>query len=138
MPSRSKLSGSRKYVYFPHDREGEQQQQKQQGISDLPKDVVDKLLKTTGREALREKTPNLQELEQALQGAVQSMSEGREGDQQQKKGSQSGTKEEAGDDMPLVRKLMQKGYLKDSPKWLSGKGFVSIGGKILDAIEPCP
>ena len=134
MPSRSKPSGTRKYVYFPRDEEGEQQQQKQQGTSDLPKDVLDKLLKVAGREALREKTPNLQELEQALQGATQSMSEGREGDSQQKKGSQSGTKEEAGDGMPLVRKLMQKGYLKDSPKWLSGKGFVRIGGKILDDV----
>lgn len=87
MPSRSKPSGSRKYVYFPRDEEGEQQQQKQQGASDLPKDMLDKLLKVAGREALREKTPSLQELEQALQGAAQSMSEEREGDFQKNKGS---------------------------------------------------
>ena len=92
------------------------------------------MLKVAGREALREKTPSLQELEQALQGAVQSISEGREGDSQQKRGSQAGTKEDDADGMPLVRKLMQKGYLKDSPKWLSGKGFVHIGGRILDDV----
>jgi uncharacterized protein with von Willebrand factor type A (vWA) domain len=134
MPSRSKTPGAKKYVYFPHDKEGEQQHQKQRGTSELPKDVLDKLLKVAGREALREKTPSLQELEQALQGAAESMSQGSEGEQQQKKGAQSGTKEEAGEGMPLVRKLIQKGYLKDSPKWLSGKGFVHIGGRILDDV----
>jgi uncharacterized protein with von Willebrand factor type A (vWA) domain len=36
--------------------------------------------------------------------------------------------------MPLVRQLIQRGYLKDSPKWLSAKGFTSIGGKILSDV----
>src|SRR3712207_9389893 len=36
--------------------------------------------------------------------------------------------------MPLVAYLIQKGYLKDSPKWLSAKGFTAIGGKILSDV----
>ncbi len=36
--------------------------------------------------------------------------------------------------MALVRYLMQKGYLKDSPKWLSAKGFTAIGDKILSDV----
>jgi uncharacterized protein with von Willebrand factor type A (vWA) domain len=31
----------------------------------------------------------------------------------------------------IIATLMKKGYLKDSEKWLSNKGFVNIGGKIL-------
>lgn len=134
MPSPSKASGSKKFVYFALDDEGQQQKQQQEkGGSDLPKDVLDKLLKTMGREALREKTPSLQELEQSLQNAVSLMPQEQEGNQEQKS-PQSGNKAEDGDGMPLVRQLMQKGYLKDSPKWLSNKGFVNVGSRILSDV----
>jgi uncharacterized protein with von Willebrand factor type A (vWA) domain len=130
-------SGSKKYVYFALDEEGHQQQEQEQqkGGKELPKDVLDKLLKAAGREALREKTPTLQELEQALQGAMSSLSQGQEGEQdkQQQQGSQE-NKVDDGDGLPLVRQLVQKGYLKDSPKWLSNKGFVDIGSKILQDV----
>ena len=36
--------------------------------------------------------------------------------------------------MPIVTQLIQRGYLKDSQKWLTSKGFISIGGKILNDI----
>ncbi|MGI0019704.1 MAG: VWA domain-containing protein [Nitrososphaera sp.] len=132
-PSRA---GSKKYVYFALDDQGQQEQQKQQqGSKDLPKDVLDKLLKAAGREALREKTPTLQELEQALQGVMSSLSQGQQGEQeQQKQGSQAGDRADDSDGMPLVRQLVQKGYLKDSPKWLSSKGFADIGSKILQDV----
>jgi uncharacterized protein with von Willebrand factor type A (vWA) domain len=130
MPSRSD-AGSKKYVYFPSDREGEQQQQ-QKGGRELPRDVLDRLLKIAGREALREKTPTFQELEQALQAA---MSSSQQGEQQKQKSQQQGRKaDDSGDGMPLVQRLMQKGYLKDSPKWLSSKGFSEIGGRILSDV----
>lgn len=134
MPSPSKAPGSKKFVYFGLDDEGQQQKQQQEkGGSDLPKDVLDKLLKTMGREALREKTPSLQELEQSLQNAVSQMPQEQEG-QQEQKSQQSGNKAEDGDGMPLVRQLMHKGYLKDSPKWLSSKGFVNVGSRILSDV----
>src|ERR671923_1951563 len=46
------------------------------------------------------------------------------------------SKDENEDDsgMPFVAYLMQKGYLKDSTKWLSTKGFTAIGGKILSDV----
>ncbi|MGI0048888.1 MAG: VWA domain-containing protein, partial [Nitrososphaera sp.] len=101
----------------------------------LPRDVLDKLLKALGREALREKTPSLQELEQALQG-IMSQEGQQEQESRQQAGSQSGSKGDTGDDsgMPLVRQLMNKGYLKDSPKWLSSKGFNTIGTRILSDV----
>ncbi len=55
---------------------------------------------------------------------------------QQRQGARAGAAAEDGGDsgMLLVRRLMQKGYLKDSPKWLSAKGFTAIGGKILSDV----
>lgn len=134
MPSPSKAPGSKKFVYFALDDEGQQQkQQQQEKSSELPKDVLEKMLKALGREALREKTPSLQELEQSLQNAVSQMPQEQEGSQEQKS-QQAGNKAEDGDGMPLVRQLMQKGYLKDSPKWLSNKGFVNVGSRILSDV----
>ena len=135
MASPNSAPGSKRYVYFPPDDAGkdQQQQQQSQGDKELPKDVLDKLLKALGREALREKIPSMQELEQALQGAMSSQ-EGQEMQQQQQQ-PKSGTEGEGGDSgMPLVKQLMQKGYLKDSPKWLSAKGFTTIGNKILSDV----
>ena len=136
-------AGSKKYLYFPLDKEGQEQQQQQQsqGNRELPRDILDKLLKALGREALKEKTPSLQELEQTLQGAMSSMQQQDQQQQQQqqsqqRQGARAGAAAEDGGDsgMLLVRRLMQKGYLKDSPKWLSAKGFTAIGGKILSDV----
>jgi uncharacterized protein with von Willebrand factor type A (vWA) domain len=134
-------AGGKKYLYFPLDKEGQEQQQQQQsqGNRELPRDILDKLLKALGREALKEKTPSLQELEQTLQGAMSPMQQQDQQQQrqsQQRQGARAGAAGEDGGDsgMPLVRHLMQKGYLKDSPKWLSAKGFTAIGGKILSDV----
>jgi uncharacterized protein with von Willebrand factor type A (vWA) domain len=99
--------------------------------------MLDKLLKAIGREALKEKTPSLQELEQTLQGLKSSRSNQQESSQQQQKpGSTSDSRGEDADNsgMSLIRYLIQKGYLKDSPKWLSAKGFTAIGGKMLSDV----
>src|SRR5918911_4883620 len=70
------LPGSKRFLYFPLDIQGQdqkQQQQQTQGEDRLAKkDVLDKLLKALGREALREKTPTLRELEQILQDLIKS------------------------------------------------------------------
>jgi uncharacterized protein with von Willebrand factor type A (vWA) domain len=115
------------------DKEGQEQQQSQ-GQRELPRDVLDRLLKALGREALKEKTPSLQELEQTLQGVMSS--ESQQDQQAGQPSSPAGSEGETGDDsgMPLVRHLMNKGYLKDSPKWLSAKGFNAIGTKILSDV----
>jgi uncharacterized protein with von Willebrand factor type A (vWA) domain len=134
MASPSSTQGSKKFVYFPLDSEGQDKKpQESQSGSELPKDVLDKLLKSLGREALKEKTPSLQELEQTLQGVMSSIEQEQ---QQQQKETEAGSEAKGGEasGMPLVQRLMQKGYLKDSPKWLSAKGFTSIGGKILSDV----
>jgi len=132
MDSPSNAPGSKKFLYFPLDKKGQEQKHQSESDRELPRDVLDKLLKAIGREALREKTPSLQELEQALQGT---MSEDQQEQFSKEERSQTGT-DGAGDDsgMPLVRQLMNRGYLKDSPKWLSAKGFNMIGGRILSDV----
>lgn len=132
MASHNSAPGSKKYVYFPMDKEEQEQKQQSKGERELPRDILDALLKALGREALREKTPSMQELEQALQGAVSSRSE----QQGQQSNSQLGSEGESTDDsgMPLVKHLINQGYLKDSPKWLSAKGFNMIGGRILSDV----
>jgi uncharacterized protein with von Willebrand factor type A (vWA) domain len=134
MASPSSAPGSKKFLYFPLEKEGQEQKQQSEGDRELPRDVLDRLLKAIGREALREKTPNLQELEQALQGALSSTT----GEEQQSQQSRSheGSEGDSADDsgMPLVKQLINRGYLKDSPKWLSAKGFNIVGGKILSDV----
>ncbi|HKZ61249.1 MAG TPA: VWA domain-containing protein [Nitrososphaera sp.] len=136
MASSSSAPGSKKFVYFPLDKEGEEKKHESQDERELSRDLLDKLLKAIGREALREKTPSLQELEQALRGAMSSMSEQQEPQDNQQSSSQSGSGGDTGNDsgMPLVRQLINRGYLKDSPKWLSAKGFNTIGTKILSDV----
>jgi len=134
MASHSSAPGTKKFVYFPLDKEGQEQKQQGKDERELPRDVLDRLLMVMGREALREKTPSLQELEQALQGAMSSTEQQEQ--QSQQSNSQTGSEGDTADDsgMPLVKQLMNKGYLKDSPKWLSANGFNMIGGKILSDV----
>jgi uncharacterized protein with von Willebrand factor type A (vWA) domain len=137
MTSHNTALGSKKFIYFPLDKEGQEQRQDSQDQRELPRNMLDKLLKAIGREALKEKTPSLQELEQTLQGVMSSLSKQQElSQQQQRSGSLADSRDESGDNygMPFVAYLMQKGYLKDSPKWLSAKGFTAIGGKILSDV----
>jgi uncharacterized protein with von Willebrand factor type A (vWA) domain len=137
MISHNRTLGSKKFIYFPLNKEGQDQRQDSQGERELSRDMLDQLFKAIGREALKEKTPSLQELEQTLQGVMSSLSKQQEiSEQRQTHGSQDDSKEDGQDDsgMPLVAYLIQKGYLKDSPKWLSAKGFTAIGSKILSDV----
>lgn len=135
MPSPNSAKGSKKYVYFPIDSEASSREQQVGKQQEIPKDLLDRLLKGIGREALREKTPSLQELEQSLQGIMSSGSLVQRSDSGEASDSTSGSDDHGQNSgMPIVRKLIQRGYLKDSPKWLSAKGFTSIGGRILSDV----
>jgi uncharacterized protein with von Willebrand factor type A (vWA) domain len=138
MISHNRALGSKKFVYFPLNREGQDQRQDSQDEREFSRDLMDRLFKAIGREALKEKTPSLQELEQTLQGVMSSLSNQQQenSEQHQTNGSLDDSREDSRDDsgMPLVAYLIQKGYLKDSPKWLSAKGFTAIGSKILSDV----
>jgi uncharacterized protein with von Willebrand factor type A (vWA) domain len=138
MSSHSNSSSIKEFVYFPHE-ELDQQQKGNEGHGDwsISDDIIDKLLNATGREVLREKTPNLWELEQTLQDVMSTHYKQSEKGKQQKKNGQNTDTKGAGvqmSGMPIITQLIQKGYLKDSEKWLSARGFIDIGRKILNDV----
>ncbi len=112
----------KEFVYY-------QSQDKEEEQKELSRDVLNKLLLAMGREAIREKTPSLQELEKTLQELL--TNEGinvNELSEESTPGKQDGIK---GEGPAIVKYLTQKGYLKEGGKWLSKQGFMSIGSRIL-------
>jgi uncharacterized protein with von Willebrand factor type A (vWA) domain len=130
--------GTKGFVYFPCEDLEHQNRREEREDQNISNDMLDKLLKTIGREVLREKIPNLQELEQSLQDISTSHDSNYESHNQQQKRNQSakvtGIPSRISAPQPIIRHLIQKGYLKDSQKWLSSKGFITIGGKILNDV----
>lgn len=132
-------TGTKRFVYFSA-QEGEDQNRTESKDHDshiIPNEMLEKLLQAIGRESLRERTPNLQQLEQILKDVISNEPEySGSAKQGVKKGQTMEIDDEDREDleMPIVTQLIQRGYLKDSQKWLSSKGFISIGGKILNDI----
>jgi uncharacterized protein with von Willebrand factor type A (vWA) domain len=132
-------TGTKRFVYFSA-QEGEDQNRTESKDHDshiIPNEMLEKLLQAIGRESLRERTPNLQQLEQILKDVISNEPEYTGSAKQGvKKGQTMEIDDEDREDleMPIVTQLIQRGYLKDSQKWLSSKGFISIGGKILNDI----
>jgi len=115
----------KEFVYYQSKEEQKEQ-------NELSKDAMSKLLMALGREAIREKTPNLQELEKILEEMLSKEGFSTEDlSQDEEPGRQDGIK---GEGMAVVKYLMQKGYLKEGEKWLSKYGFMNIGTRILNDV----
>ena len=133
-PSDTSDLDARTFIYFPSHRTEDTQKSQQQYSYDLPRDILDKLLNVIGREVLREKTPTMEELEQTLQGVLPTSGVEQNYDKQEHGNRQSTNGNTAGLHVagkPTIAYLIQKGYLRDSTKWLSSKGFLEVGGRIL-------
>jgi uncharacterized protein with von Willebrand factor type A (vWA) domain len=107
----------------------------------IKKEDLDKYLSLIGREVLRERTPDLRELAQSLENidkkhsAREENSQSTELQNHDSASRSSSTINSMG--ASIIIELIEKGYLKDSPKWLSHKGFSTIGEKILtDMMKP--
>jgi uncharacterized protein with von Willebrand factor type A (vWA) domain len=132
-------SGTKRFAYFSAEESEDQNhtKSKDNDSQNIPNEMLEKLLQAIGRESLRERTPNLQQLEQILKDVISNEPEYSDSAKNGvKKGQTMETNDEDREDlgMPIVTQLIQRGYLKDSQKWLSSKGFISIGGKILNDI----
>jgi uncharacterized protein with von Willebrand factor type A (vWA) domain len=132
-------SGTKRFAYFSAEESEDQNhtKSKDNDSQNIPHEMLEKLLQAIGRESLRERTPNLQQLEQILKDVISNEPEYSDSAKKGvKKGQTMETNDEDREDlgMPIVTQLIQRGYLKDSQKWLSSKGFISIGGKILNDI----
>ena len=136
------LNKSIDFVYFPFTKESDQTSNKKfedQGEQNISNDILNDLLKSLGKEILKEKTPSLQELEQTLQEIIKKKENNknklnRESDINDNNDSNTPTDSNVKSNLPIVTHLIRKGYIKNSEKWLSSKGFVSIGEKILQDI----
>ena len=132
-------TGTKRFVYFSAEENQDQNhiKSKDHESQNIPNEMLEKLLQAIGRESLRERTPNLQQLEQILKDIISNEPEYSDNVKEEaKKGQTIRTNDEDREDlgMPIVTQLIQRGYLKDSQKWLTSKGFISIGGKILNDI----
>ena len=132
-------TGTKRFVYFSAEENQDQNhiKSKDHESQNIPNEMLEKLLQAIGRESLRERTPNLQQLEQILKDVISNEPEYSDNVKEEaKKGQTIRTNDEDREDlgMPIVTQLIQRGYLKDSQKWLTSKGFISIGGKILNDI----
>ena len=132
-------TGTKRFVYFSAEENQDQNhiKSKDHESQNIPNEMLEKLLQAIGRESLRERTPNLQQLEQILKDIISNEPEYSDNlKEEAKKGQTIRTNDEDREDlgMPIVTQLIQRGYLKDSQKWLTSKGFISIGGKILNDI----
>jgi uncharacterized protein with von Willebrand factor type A (vWA) domain len=91
----------------------------------IPKSLLQDFLKVLGREIMKEDQPKLEEIEQELQN----LKKERENSQSDSDKSKSSRTESS-----IIAQLQQLGYIKDSRKWLSKKGFFAVGGKLLEDV----
>ncbi len=91
----------------------------------LTEEKLKEILKTVAQHAMREKSPDITELESILQNSIK--------DNEEK--NQPATQESDDEGTSSITKLLQeKGYLKDDKKWLTNKGFFEIGEQILQDV----
>ena len=118
----------KKYTYhnlidFPEDREDKSPTEK------IPKSLLKDFLKILGQEILKEDQPKLEEIEQELQNLKKEK-------EKEKKSGQSCTDEPkpSGRSSSIITQLQESGYIRDSRKWLSKKGFFAVGGRLLEDV----
>jgi len=132
------ISDVRNFIYFGKKDETSIKNDSFDSKNDqIPSRLKEKLLDIVGREVLREKTPTLQELEYTLQEAISQASKMDSLDRKTKfqqprpDASLNPKFYKAGMNLPIIGRLVQSGYIKEDPRWLTFKGFTQIGGKIL-------
>ena len=133
------------FIYFPFNKEESSntlnKKLEDQGEQNLSLELLEDILKSIGREILKERTPSLEELEQTLQENIRNKEKkqnkhNKEDDSDLKNDTYSTTTSDNNvkSNQSIITTLIKKGYIKDSDKWLSRKGFVNIGGKILQDV----
>ena len=108
-------------VNFPEEREGKAT------TNTIPKSLLQEFLKVLGREILTEDQPNLEDIEQELKN----LKNEKENNNSE---SQSNETKSTGKASSIIAELQQLGYIKDSRKWLSKKGFFAVGTRLLEDV----
>lgn len=113
---------AKNFVYFLN-----QENENKKSDTEVSNNMLQKILQTMARQVLKEKTPNVQDLDRILQGVIQQSNEKSEVEENQKEKETS----IHGSGEPITKYLQKIGYLKDKKKWLTNKAFFEIGGKLL-------
>lgn len=106
-------------IDFPEEKENKAP------TKSIPKSLLQDFLKVLGREIMKEDQPKLEEIEQELQN-LKKERENSQGESDKSKSSRT--------ESSIIAQLQQLGYIKDSRKWLSKKGFFAVGGKLLEDV----
>lgn len=106
-------------IDFPEEREDKAP------TKSIPKSLLQDFLEVLGKEIMKEDQPKLEEIEQELQNLKKEkeINQGESGDVESNRTESS-----------IIAQLQQMGYIKDSRKWLSKKGFFAVGGKLLEDV----
>ena len=108
-------------VNFPEEKEGKAP------TSTIPKSLLQDFLKILGREILKEDEPKLEDIEQELKN-LKNEKENKISE------SQSNEIKSISKQSSIIAELQQLGYIKDSRKWLSKKGFFAVGARLLEDV----
>ncbi len=109
------------FVYYLDTEEPSQSQQKPKT---LDQKTIEKILDSLARQAIREKAPNLDELEETLRESIRESGES----------TQQVEIPKTDDSQSITKYLMERGYLREEKNWLTKKGFFAIGSQILHNI----
>ncbi len=134
------LNDSEKSYFFQLSHTGSDSKEStfSENIEGLSKKDIDLLLSIVGREALREKRPNLQQLDQIIKSLLEldndTDKESPNGQDAKDNSQEDKVSRDQSTPFPIIRMLLQEGYLKDDEKWLTSRGFSRIGNLILDDV----
>lgn len=151
------LLDTNNFVYFVHKKD----KGKPKSESQLSDKQIEQILETLANQAIKDKTPTMEELESILQNLNKPKNEQEpqietqdidpdEGSSIIKFESISQNLNKAKNEQeskietqyidfsknssPIIKLLQEKGYLRDKKNWLTHKGFLEIGSKILDGV----
>ena len=118
-------------IKYPPDMlmRGDEEKNSETGRS-IPEALLNKYLEIIGREIVREEIPSLTEIEKKLQIRREDLPLS----QLENKTSRhnvEGSGHTNSQAFTIIAELERKGYLKDSSRWLSKKGFLAVGERLL-------
>lgn len=116
------LPTSTKFVYFSSE-----DTKSENSSAEMSPEKLKQALKTIAIQALKEKTPSMNDLQNILDDVTRTESS----DDQSKNDNQQA---QFYNNEPITKQLKKLGYLKDDKKWLTKKAFFEIGQKILNDV----
>ena len=131
-----------KFRYFLVDKSDNFHNRNLRQKTSIKKEDLDRYLRLIEREALRERTPDLQELAQSLENVDDGGHSKKLKDLHSTKSPNPSSVSRYSPTLmsvgaSIITELIERGYLKDSRKWLTHRAFFTIGEKILmDIMDP--